>query len=485
MSGYDLIVRGGTVATGASSFRADVGVRGERIVVVAERLDAGDATTVLDAGGLLVLPGGVDTHCHIEQLQPGGGADEESFATGSASALAGGTTSVITFSTQFKGQPIRDSLAEYRRRAERGASVDYGFHQIITDPTDAVLDEIPGIVASGVRSLKAFFTYDPLHLDDRQYLRVLAAARRCGALVTVHCENYDAIAWRTGALLAAGRTAPKYHAWSRPPSIEREATGRAIALAELVDQPIQVFHVSCAEAAEEIARAQARGLKVWGETCPQYVTLTADDMDRPGFEGAKFMCSPPPRTEAEHERVWGMIRRGVLDVVSSDHSGWSYEGAVGKRSGGEGASFRDIPNGVPGLAARLPLLFSEGVAAGRIGLDAFVRLTAETPARLFGLHPRKGCILPGADADLVLWDPARRVTITNALMQHAIDYTPYEGREVTGWPVAVLRRGEVVMRDGTVLAAPGSGRYLARGPYDLIRPSGRLADGFDAAPAPT
>jgi dihydropyrimidinase len=293
MGEYDLVVRGGTVATGAGAFRADVGIRGGRVAAVAERLEHDGAPEVLDAGGLLVLPGGVDTHCHLEQLQPGGLCDEESFATGSASALAGGTTTAVTFSAQFKGHRIRETLAEYRRRAERGAMIDYGFHQIVTDPTDEVVrEELPEIVASGIRSLKVFLTYDPLHLDDRQFLRVLAAARRAGALVTVHCENYHAINWRTEALLAAGLTAPKYHAWSRPPVVEREATHRAIALAELVDQPIQVFHVSCEEAAEEIARAQARGLKVWGETCPQYLVLTAADMDRPGFEGAKFMCSP-------------------------------------------------------------------------------------------------------------------------------------------------------------------------------------------------
>ncbi|MDE2575102.1 MAG: amidohydrolase family protein, partial [Rhodospirillales bacterium] len=270
-------------------------------------------------------------------------------------------------------------------------------------------------------------------------------------------------------------------AWARPSMIEREATHRAVALAELVDQPIQIFHVSCSEVAEEIGRAQARGLRVWGETCPQYFVLQASDMDRPGFEGAKFMCSPAPRTAAHSAALWDDIRRGTLDIVSSDHSGWSYEGSRGKRVNGADANFRDIPNGVPGLAARLPILFSEGVARGRIDLNTFVRLTATNPARLFGLYPRKGSVAPGFDADLVLWDPARKVTITNALMQHAIDYTPYEGMEVTGWPVATVRRGVVVMRDGVVQAEPGSGRFLARGPYDMIRPRGVLADGFDAA----
>ncbi|MBV8912254.1 MAG: dihydropyrimidinase, partial [Acetobacteraceae bacterium] len=406
--------------------------------------------------------------------------DEESWESGSRAALAGGTTTVVTFSAQFKGRPIGPSLADYRRRAGK-AMVDYGLHQIVTDPTDAVLAELPEIVASGIRSFKAFLTYDPLRLDDRQFLRVLAAARRLGVLVTVHCENYDAIGWMTEALLAAGKTAPKYHAWSRPIVVEREATYRAIALAELVDTPIQVFHVSGPEAADEIDRARRRGLKVWGETCPQYLVLSAQSMDRPGFEGAKFMCSPAPRDDAASAGLWAAIRLGTLDVVSSDHSGWSYEGPRGKRVNGADASFRDVPNGVPGLASRLPLLWSEGVGKGRISASDFVRLTATRPAQIFGLHPRKGSLMPGADADLVLWDPARQVTITNGLMQHAIDYTPYEGVEVTGWPVMTVRRGEVVMQDGRVQAPLGSGQYLPVPPYELIRPRGVLANGFDAA----
>ena len=478
MSKYETVVAGGTVVTASDVFKADIGIVGGRIAAIGANL-SGDR--VVDADGLLVLPGGVDSHCHIEQLQEGGGADEESWVSGSTSCLAGGTTSVITFSTQFKGGGISAPLAEYRRRAA-SAMVDYTFHQIITDASDDVIfREVPEIVAAGIRSLKVFLTYDPLHLDDRQFLRVLAAARRTGAIVTVHCENYEAIRWRTAALLADGRTEPKYHAWSRPRMIEREATHRAIALAEMVDQPIQIFHVSCPEVAEEIARAQARGLKVWGETCPQYFVLAASDMDRPGFEGAKFMCSPAPRDAEASAGLWDLVRKGTLDVVSSDHSGWSYDTPVGKRVNGVDAPFRDIPNGVPGLASRLPILFSEGVTKGRIDLCTFARLTAANPAKLFGLYPRKGAIMPGADADLVLWDAKKSVTITNAMLQHVIDYTPYEGLEVTGWPVATLRRGEVVMRDGKVQAEPGSGQFLARGPYDMIKPTGRLPDGFDAS----
>jgi dihydropyrimidinase len=477
MAGFDLVVRGGTVVTNSEVFNADIGVIGGRIAGIGENLNG---ARELDATGLLVLPGGVDTHCHIEQLQAGGGADEESWTTGSTACLAGGTTSVVAFSTQFKGGGILEPLAEYRRRAA-SAMVDYSFHQIITDASDSVIwDEIPQVVASGVRSLKVFLTYDALALDDRAYLRVLAAARRAGALVTVHCENHDAIGWRTEALLAAGHTAPKFHAWSRPRMLEREATHRAIALAEMVDQPIQIFHVSCSEVAEEIARARHRGLRVWGETCPQYFVLTAEHMDRPGFEGAKFMCSPAPRDAADQLALWQDIRRGTLDIISSDHSGWCYNGTRGKRANGSDASFRDIPNGVPGLAARLPIIFSEGVVGGHIDLPHFARLIAGNPAKLFGLQT-KGAIAPGYDADLVLWDPAKKTTLTNAHMQHAIDYTPYEDLEVTGWPITTIRRGEIVMQDGMVQAEPGTGRFMARGPYDMIRPSGVLPDGFDAS----
>ena len=475
MAEFDLVVRGGEVATGFGTTRCDIGVRGGRIVALAEALET--SGQVVDAGGLLVLPGGVDTHCHIEEAQPGGVA-EESFVTASRSAFAGGTTSVVCFIPQWKGGGVLERHADAEARARKGM-LDYGFHQIIADPTDDVMEkEIPQLVAKGIRSLKVFLTYDAVHLSDAQYLRVLTTARKLGCLVTVHCENYDAINWRTRKLIEAGMTAPKYHAWSRPPVVEREATHRAIALAEFVDQPIQIFHVSCAEAAEEIARAQARGVKVWGETCPQYVTLTAADMDRPGFEGAKFMCSPAPRDAEEHERVWDMIRRGVLDVVSSDHCAFSFGGDKGKAQNGRDAVFRDIPNGIPGLAARLPILFSEGVSKGRITLDDFVRLTASNPARLMGLAPRKGSITIGADADLAIWDPKAKKTLTNALMQHVVDYTPYEGMEVTGWPVSTIRRGEVVMRDGKVQAAEGTSQFLPRGPYPFIAPRGVLANDF-------
>ena len=488
MPDYDLAIRGGLVATAFGATRCDIGVKDGRIAAIAEKIDG--AAQTIDASGLYVLPGGVDSHCHIEETSRGGytmsdgepqvTVNEESFVTASTSAFAGGTTSVVCFIPQWKGFGIWERYQDARRRGATGM-VDHAFHQIISDPTDAVMnEEVPRIVAEGVRSLKIFLTYEPLHLGDAEYIKVLLAARRHGCLVTVHCENFDAIGWRTQALLAAGMTGPKYHAWSRPRVVEREATHRAIALAELVDQPIQVFHVSCEEAAEEIARAQARGVKVWGETCPQYVTLTAQHMEKPGFEGAKFMCSPAPREVAEHARVWEMIRRGVLDVVSSDHCAFSFEGPHGKRQNGT-ASFDAIPNGIPGFAARLPVMFSEGVSQGRITPEHFVRLMCTNPAKMMGLWPRKGGLHIGADADIALWDPKRERTLTNALMQHAIDYTPYEGLKVKGWPVRVLRRGEQVMADDEVTTEPGTGRFLPRAPYPLIAPRGVVPNGFDPA----
>lgn len=477
MTSFDTVIKGGTIVTESDIFVADIGVSGGTIAAIAGELNADH---VIDAQGLLVMPGGIDSHCHIDQVDPGNGFGAESFVSGTRSALAGGTTSIISFVSQHRDENIRDVLAETHRRALT-SHVDYSFHQIITDPTDeVVLRDIPDIVASGIRSLKVFLTYDDARLNDRQFLKVLAAARRAGALVTVHCENYEAIGWLTEQLLAQGMTTPKYHAWSRPKVIEREATYRTIALAELVDQPIQIFHVSCSEVVEEIRRAQARGLKVWAETCPQYLVLTATDMDRPGREGAKFMCSPAPRDPGDHEGLWRDIRDGVLGVISSDHSAFNFTGERNsKNMNGDDASFDHIPNGVPGVGSRLPIIFSEGVSKGRIDLNTFVKVMSTNAARLFGLHPKKGTIAVGADADLVLWDDKKKVTITNATLQHAVDYTPYEGLEVTGWPVATILRGALAMRDGKIVNEPGSGRYLARDPYPYIAPNGVTPNGFN------
>lgn len=476
MAELDLVIRGGTVATASDVVVADIGIANGVIVSIGR--DVASARDEIDARGRLVLPGGVDTHCHIEEPPSGAVHNADSFETATAAAAAGGTTTVIPFCTQEKGGAITANLRDYHRKAER-ALVDYSFHMIISDPTDAVLAELPGLIREGHRSLKIFLTYDNVVLDDAQTLRVLAMARRMGALVCVHAENHAAIAFLTDALERAGLTQPKYHAWAKPIAVEREAVHRVVALAELVDTPIHIFHVSGVEPAEEIRRAQQRGLKVFAETCPQYLVLTEKDLDKPGFEGAKFLCSPAPRTRNDQEALWGYLRDGTLGVVSSDHAPTRYDDPHGKKVAGEAARFAVVPNGVPGLETRLPILFSEGVSKGRIDLQTFVALSATNPARLFGLHPRKGTIAVGADADIAIWDPERKVTIRNAVLHHNVDYTTYEGLEVTGWPEITLSRGEVICWNGEIIASPGRGRFLHRDPYDMIAPNGRFVTPFD------
>lgn len=477
MSEFDLVIRNGVVVTAGGQLPYDVGIRAGKIAALGSGLGSG--AKEIDAAGKLVLPGGVDSHCHIEQPNQSGAPNADTFKSGTTSAAFGGTTCVICFSPQEKGKGVADAVADYHARAERGAVIDYSFHVIVTDPTPSVLqNDLPPLIGRGHRSIKVFMTYDASVLDDEQVLEVLSFAREHGAFVTVHAENHAAIRWMTKRLEQAGKTAPKYHAWAKPTLVEREAVHRVISLAELVDQPIQIFHVTCAEAIEEIRRAQARGLKIYGETCPQYLALTAEDLDRLGFEGAKFICSPALRTTADQDALWAALRTGVLGVVSSDHAPTRF-GADGKQFAGSDAPFSKVPNGLPGLETRMPYLFSEGVRKGRISLQDFVAITATNPARLFGLAPRKGAIAVGADGDLAIWDPELTRTVRAADLHSDCDYSPFDGASLTGWPVTVLARGEPVVLDGKNLAVPGFGRFLPRDPYDEIAPLGRFVTRFD------
>ncbi len=476
MVAYDLIVKSGTVATAADTFRADVGVKDGRIVALADDIDA-DGARIIDARGKLVLPGGIDIHCHIAQMSSSGLETADDFESGTRSAACGGTTTIIPFAAQHRGQSLRQVVKDYHARAAGKAYVDYAFHLIVTDPTEQVLgQELPALIEDGYTSFKIYMTYEALKLDDREVLEVLATARRHGAMVMVHAENHDVIGWLTDNLLAAGQSAPRYHAVAHAAAAESEATHRAIALSEIVGLPILIVHVSAREAIDEIARARARGLPVFGETCPHYLFLTADDLDRPGFEGAKFMCSPPPRDAANQEHVWRGLQTGVLDVFSSDHAPYRYTGAHGKAAAGADAPFDRVANGVPGLEVRMPLLFSEGVRRGRLDLETFVDLTATRAAKLYGLYPRKGTIAVGADADIAVWDPEREVVVSHDMLHDAMDYTPYEGRKVTGWPVVTLSRGEVVWDGADVTGAPGRGRFLRCDKPASAKPYGGALD---------
>ena len=457
---FDLVVRGGRLITAGAEGFADVGVRGGRVVAIADRLD--DATEVIDAAGLLVLPGGVDAHCHMDQPEYEGTRNCDDYFTGTRSALCGGTTTVMTFTYQVKGRPIREALADTLRRAAGRAAADYVPHLVVSDPSAAVLgQELPALISSGFTSLKLFLTYDSLKVSDREILETLTVAKRGGALVMVHAENDASINWSTEQLKLAGRHGIENFADSRPGIAEREATHRALALAELAGAPIYIAHVSTAGALGEISRARARGLPVYGETCPQYLLLTRQDLDRPGFEAAKFMCCPPPRDRASQDALWHGLTSGTLQVASSDHAPLLFDGANGKQANGPQAFFDRIPAGVPGIETRLPLLFSEGVNRGRMDLQRFVALTSTDPARLFGVFPKKGTIAIGSDADITIWDPGSQATIRNDRLHHACDYTPYEGRPITGMPVTTIMRGKTVWLDGIFSGEPGHGELLA------------------------
>jgi dihydropyrimidinase len=453
--------------------RADVGVRDGLIHTLAPGLPAG--VRDIDASGHLVLPGGIDSHCHVEQISSNGVMTADDFDSATVAAAFGGNTTIIPFAAQHRGMALPKVVSDYHACAGPKAVIDYSFHLIVSDPTPQALHhDLPDLIRKGYTSFKVFMTYDDMVLNDRQLLDVFDVARREKALVMVHCEGYDSIKFMTERLEAAGRTAPYYHGKSRPELVEREAAHRAISHAELVDVPIMIVHVSGRQAMEQIRWAQQRGLKVYGETCPQYISLTEEDMKGNNFDetGGKYVCSPPPRDRDGWEAIWEGLRTGVFQTFSSDHCPFVYDSAEGKLNPKGKQSFRYVPNGIPGVETRLPILFSEGVSKGRITLEQFVALTSTNHAKIYGLYPQKGSIAVGADADLVLWDANRTVTISQSLLHHGSDYTPWEGYEVKGWPVKTILRGDVVFDDGKVVGKPGSGRFLKRALSPYAVPNG-------------
>ncbi|WP_224007493.1 dihydropyrimidinase [Aureimonas sp. SA4125] len=458
---FDLVIAGGTVATASDMFSCDIGIKDGVIVQLGR--DLGPAKETIDAAGKYVLPGGIDSHVHIAQPSGEGIVMADGFESGTRSALFGGNTTIMPFCLQQKGESLREALGAYHALAEGQCYTDISFHLIVSDPTAAVLgQELPALVADGYTSFKVFMTYENLRLNDAEILATMDVARRTGALVMVHCENEDAIRYLIGRHEAEGEVRPRAHATTRPVAAEREATHRAMSLAEIVDVPVVIVHVSNGAAIEEIRRARARGRKVVAETCPQYLMLTAADLEGMDWEGAKFVCSPPPRDEAEQEACWNGLEEGTFDLFSSDHCPFRYEDAQGKLNPKGAANFRHIPNGIPGVETRLPILFSEGVMKGRIDLPRFVALTATNQAKVYGLYPQKGTIAVGADADIAIWDPAAERVIRHADLHDGADYTPYEGLSVTGWPTTVVLGGRVMVRDGELVGNKGDGAYRSR-----------------------
>lgn len=456
------LITGGTVVTASDTYQADVLIEDEKIVAIGSGL-SGDTT--IDAAGNYVIPGGIDVHTHLE-MPFGGTVSSDDFFTGHQAAAYGGTTMHIDFAIQPKGATLRETFDLWSAKANGKAAIDYGFHIAITDLPDSIMAEIPQCAEWGVTSLKLFMAYKgALQVDDSTLFRALEQGAANGLLTLVHAENGDAIDILSKQAVAAGNLAPIYHALTRPPALEAEATNRAIRLAEVAGAPLYVVHVSCEGSLEAIRGARARGNAVYGETCVQYFFFTKDDLDRPGFEGAKYVCSPPFREASDQQILWRGVVDDSLQVISTDHCPFWYEGGKDGRTAGKelGAdNFAMIPNGCPGIEDRMMVLYTHGVRGGKFSLNRWVELCCTNPAKLFGMYPQKGTIAPGADADIVLWDPNAARTLGVATQHQRTDYNLYEGMHVTGVPRVVLSRGRILVQDGAWKGAQGAGRFVHR-----------------------
>lgn len=455
---FDLLITGGQVVTPDGVVTADLALRGEEVAAIGTHL--GPARKMLDASGKYVMPGGIDPHAHIEQMSGMGVMNADTFETATRSAAMGGTTSVISFAAQAKGERLATTVADYSARAQRGAMIDYAFHMTVTDTDVPDFEaDLGDLIAADNRSIKVFTTYN-IQLSDAQILSVMSAARVHGALVCVHAENDAIIAQAKSALIAAGKTAPHYHAASHPCMAEIEAVERICRFAEYLGQPVMLFHISTTEGAAAVSTARARGAPIWAETCPHYLFMTEDVLHKPGLEGGKWMCSPPQRQVADQEALWQALHAGDLQLVSSDHAPYRFDES-GKLSAGPQAGFHEIANGLPGLETRLPLMFDAMISQGRGGPEAFARLTASAPAEIYGL-PQKGTLAPGMHADITLWDPEKTVTYGANDLHDNVGYNPWEGRTITGWPTDVWLRGTHIVQNGQFHATPGMGRKIDR-----------------------
>jgi len=456
-----VLIKGGRVITAADDYVGDVFVENERISLIGESLDV-EADKVIDAAGRYVLPGGIDPHTHLD-MPFGGTTTIDDVESGQTAAAFGGTTCHVDFVIQPKGQTFAFALDEWKSKADGKQVIDMGYHMAITDLKDGgSLEELASLPDQGVTSYKLFMAYKgALMVDDETLFRSMQVAADSGALVMVHAENGDAIDVLVKEALAAGHTEPRYHALTRPPETEGEATNRAIQLARVAGAPLYVVHVSCQESVEPIALAREKGWDIHGETCTQYFFIDYTHLEKPNFEGAKYVYTPPPRDKANQDVLWNAVRTDILSAISTDHCAFLWDGqkTLGKDD------FSKIPNGGPGLENRLHMIHEFGVRAGRISLNRMVELLSTNPAKLFGLYPRKGTIAVGSDADIVVFDPERKHTISAASHHSKIDYNLYEGTEVTGTPEVVLLRGNVLVEGDELVASPGIGQFVARAKF--------------------
>ena len=469
-----VLIKGGRVVTAEEEKVADVFVEDETVSQIGESLDV-QADRVIDASGKYVLPGGVDPHTHLD-MPFGGTVTIDDVESGQTAAAFGGTTTHVDFIIQPQGSSFAEAFDEWRSKANGKQVIDMGYHMAVTDLREGgTLEELASLPDQGVTSYKLFMAYKgALMVDDETLFRTMQVAAETGALVMVHAENGDAIDVLVKEALAAGNTEPRYHALTRPPETEGEATNRAIQLARVAGASLYVVHVSCEEAVHPIAVAREKGWDVWGETCTQYFFVDYSFLERPDFEGAKYVYTPPPRPKENQERLWEAIQNDVLSVVSTDHCAFLWDGqkSLGKDD------FSKIPNGGPGLENRLQMIPEFGVRQGRISLTRMVELLATNPAKYFGLYPRKGTVAVGSDADLVVFDPEKKVTISAATQHSKCDYNLYEGTDVTGSPEVVLLRGKVLVDGDQLVAEPGVGQFVKRARFgEALSPVGAAAAG--------
>ncbi|WHY88867.1 dihydropyrimidinase [Neobacillus novalis] len=460
------IIKNGTIVTASDTFQAELLIEDGKITQIGSNLSAIGAE-VIDAKGCLVFPGGIDPHTHLD-MPFGGTVTKDDFETGTMAAAFGGTTTVIDFCLTNKGEPLKNAIQTWHDKSKDKAVIDYGFHLMISEINENVLKELPQVInEEGISSFKVFMAYkNVFQADDETLFKTLITAKDLGALVMVHAENGDVIDYLTKKALEEGNTEPIYHALTRPPELEGEATGRAARFTGLANSQLYVVHVSCADAAEKIAEARSKGFDVWGETCPQYLVLDQSYLEKPNFEGAKYVWSPPLREKWNQEALWNALKSGQLQTIGSDQCSFDFNGQ--KDLGRD--DFTKIPNGGPIIEDRLAILFSEGVKKGRISLNQFVDLTSTRAAKLFGLYPQKGTIAVGTDADLVIFDPNVERVISAETHHMAVDYNAFEGMQVTGEPISVLVRGEYVVREKQFVGKPGSGQYLKRAKYRTNTP---------------
>lgn len=461
MQEFDLLIKGGTVVTESKVMKKDLGIKGEIITALEDDL-VGPAKKVIDAEGKYIFPGAIDVHVHLEAAVSQTFSSDD-FRTGTIAAACGGTTTIIDFATQEEGHTVDEAVAARINQAIYKAVIDYGFHIALTDINEHTLAAIPSLIEEGFPSFKLYMTYQ-FRVDDGEILRVLARVKECGGLVCIHAENHHMIDYLVQEYRRTGKTSPKYHPLSRPLLAEWEATSRAIKLARLVNAPLYIVHVTCGNSLAEIAEAREQGYPVMAETCPQYLFLSEDRYEDPGFEGAKYVMSPPLRPIENQTVLWNGLAGGNLQVVSTDHCPFYY---LGQKEIGRDF-FGDIPNGAPGIEVRPALLYTYGVRQGRLSLQQFVSAVATNPAKIFGLYPEKGTIAVGSDADLIIFDPQAEKTLTKEILHENVDYTPYEGMELKGFPVATIAGGEVIVEKGVFLGEKRRGKLLKRKRANLI-----------------